>query len=465
LPSSARPGTGARILFINQYYWPDHASTAQHLADLAETLVEKGYACDVLCSRGGYQPGGPRRPTREVHRGVRIHRVGATALGRRTTLARMIDYLSFLVAALLRALTLPRYDVVITLTTPPMLGFLGTVLRRFKGARHISWLMDLHPDASVALGRMSPRNPFVAVLSWLSDALCRAADKVVVLGSYMADRVRAKRVRPHRLTTIPVWSRREEIRPAPREGNSLRWELGLEQAFVLMYSGNLGLAHDFDAFLEAAHRLRNRTDIAFVFAGDGPRMKEVREAKAKEDMVNVRVLDYVPREQLAASLGMADLHLISMRREMTGIVVPGKLYGIMAAGRPALFVGPEHCETADTIRHAECGLTFRQDDVDGVVEAIVTLAEDPAVARSMGERGRAAFLAEFERAGCCEQWAAVIDALVAPARTYGMKNKPRQVLEPVVLGRPSGDSSHEPVDRGRTRRSGIVGERRGRGGA
>lgn len=107
-----------------------------------------------------------------------------------------------------------------------------------------------------------------------------------------------------------------------------------------MYSGNLGLAHSADEFLAAARRLQDREDIVFLFVGDGPRMKEVREAKAAEGLANIRLLDYFPREQLHCSLSLADVHLISMREEMTGIVVPGKLYGVMAAARPTIFIGP-----------------------------------------------------------------------------------------------------------------------------
>ena len=131
-----------------------------------------------------------------------------------------------------------------------------------------------------------------------------------------------------------------------------------------MYSGNLGLAHSFDEFLEAARRLRDRDDIVFLFVGGGPRAAEVRAAQDREGLTNIRLLDYFPREQLHRSLSVADVHLISMRPEMTGIVVPGKLYGIMASGRPALFVGPAHCESADTIRHAGCGLTIALGDAE-----------------------------------------------------------------------------------------------------
>src|SRR5262245_18041385 len=157
-PPDDRP---LRILFINRYYWPDKASTAQLLADLAESLAARGYECHVLCSRGTYRPGQPPLPRSEIHQGVHIHRVGATSFGRRSTLRRMTDYLSFFATAALQVLRLPRFDAVVTLTTPPLIGELGTLSRRLRGSRHLYWSMDLHPDASLALGRMSRRHPAV----------------------------------------------------------------------------------------------------------------------------------------------------------------------------------------------------------------------------------------------------------------------------------------------------------------
>jgi glycosyltransferase involved in cell wall biosynthesis len=402
-----------RLLFVNQYYWPDHASTAQHLTDLAEHLAARGHEVHVLCSRGGYKPGSERPASREVRNGVTIHRVAATSLGRKSTLHRMIDYLSFYARAFMVSMILPRFDVVVTLTTPPIIALVGTLLRRLKGSRHVYWSMDLHPDASIALGRMSRANPVVAWLAWMSDAAYRQADKVVVLGPYMADRIAAKGVRRDRLATIPVWSRRDEIYPIPREGHELRASLGLADRFVAMYSGNLGLAHSFGEMIEAARRLRDRDDIVFLFVGGGPRLAEVRAAKEAEGLENIRLLDYFPREQLHASLSVADVHLISMRAEMTGVVVPGKLYGAMASGRATLFVGPAHCESADTIREADCGLTVRLGDPDGLVEALTKLAADPAKTAEMGRRGREAFLDGHDMDRCCSEWASMIGDLLA----------------------------------------------------
>ena len=159
--------------------------------------------------------------------------------------------------------------------------------------------------------------------------------------------------------------------------------------------------------------MRDRTDIVFLYVGEGPRLAEVKEARDREELSNIRFLDYVPRSQLQASLAIADVHLISMRPEMTGIVVPGKLYGVMAAGRPVLFVGPEHCETADTVRDAGCGITVTPGDADGVLAALLRFASSPSLARRMGEKGRSAFLIAHDRKICCAQWHELIGNLVS----------------------------------------------------
>ena len=411
---TSEPTPQRRLLFVNQYYWPDHASTAQHLTDLATHLAAQGHEVHVLCSRGGYKPGSERPPTTETSRGVQIHRVGATAFGRKTTLHRLADYLSFYGRAGVAALFLPRCDAVVTLTTPPIIGLIGTILRRLKGSRHLFWSMDLHPDASIALGRMSPRNPVVRGLAWISDAVYRQADQVVVLGSYMADRIAAKRVPRDRIVTIPVWSRRDEIYPVPRDGHPLRASLGLADKFVVMYSGNLGLAHSFTEVIAAARRLHHRPEIVFLFVGGGPRLREVQAARDDDGLTNIRLLDYFPRDQLHASLSVADVHLITMRGEMTGIVVPGKLYGAMASGRPTIFVGPTHSESADTVRQAGCGFQVPLDDPIRLAQAIERLVANPALGAELGRRGRDAFLAHHERDGCCAAWASLIAGRLDP---------------------------------------------------
>ena len=294
--------------------------------------------------------------------------------------------------------------MVVTLTTPPIIGLIGTLLRRLKGTRHVYWSMDLHPDASLALGRMSPRNPVVArprlaerLRSTARPTRWSCSAPTWPTGS-PAKGVRARPDRDDPRLEPP----RRDLPASPASGNPLRESLGLDDKFVAMYSGNLGLAHSFDEFLEAARRLRDRDDIVFLFVGDGPRLAEVRAAQEAEGLTNIRFLDYFPREQLHASLSLADVHLISMRPEMTGIVVPGKLYGVDGGG-PA---GPLRRPRALRVgRHDPPG-RLRLDRPPRRRRrpgrgARPPWPPTPSLARRMGERGRSAFLAEHERNLCC----------------------------------------------------------------
>ena len=408
------------LLFVNQHYWPDVASTGQHLTDLAEYLVERGHAVEMLASRGRYTAGAMAVPLRETRHGVAIRRARTTAFGRRTHLGRLADYASFYVQVLGTLLFERRYTGVIFLTTPPILCFLGAIARVLRGQRYGIWSMDLHPDAEIASGMLRPRGIVGRLLVWANDVGYRQADFVVDLGAYMKARIVAKGVAPERTHTVHVWNRAEEVQPTLPDENPVRAELGLDDRFVVMYSGNAGIVHEFDAMLEAMRRLRDDPRIFFLFVGGGPQRRRIEAFARTHELGNFEYRDYFPREQLRYSLSAADAHLISLRPEFAGISVPGKLYGIMASGRPALFVGAERCESADTIRNAECGVVVSSaEGTDSaamqIVDTLRRWERDRAVGRALGSNGRRAFLAGFERRENCAEFARVIEGAWAAA--------------------------------------------------
>jgi colanic acid biosynthesis glycosyl transferase WcaI len=364
LPLSETMGDGApalaggrspSILFINQHYWPDYASTGQHLTDLAEHVAAAGYEVHVLCSRGAYVAGKVMAPAREVRNGVTIHRLNGTGFGRGKHLGRIVDYAGFYMQVAGRLLLGRRFDLVVTLTTPPLLSAAAAAPNRLRGRSYGVWSMDLHPDAEFALGMLGEHSLAGRLLENLNGWGYRSADFVVDLGTCMKDRLRAKGVDEARLHTIPVWSRADEVVPVDHRENPLRRELGLEGKFVVMYSGNAGLAHCFEEVLDAAQRLRHHPDIDFVFVGNGPRRAEIEAFASRLGLTNLRYLDYFPRDQIQYSLPLGDVHLLTLRPDFSGIAVPGKLYGIMAAGRPVLMVGPEHSAPAQTVIQEEVG--------------------------------------------------------------------------------------------------------------
>ena len=411
----AREEEGRRpsLLFVNQHYWPDVASTGQHLADLAEHLAAAGFEVSVLASRGQYVKGKIPAPLEEVRHGVTIRRIRTTGFGRARHLGRLMDYATFYLQALGALLGgSKRYDGVVFLTTPPLLSFLGAIAKRLRGQRYGVWSMDLHPDAEIASGMLRRESLGARMLEWMNGVGYRQADFIVDLGAHMKARIVAKGVRPELTHTVHVWNRKEEVEPTAREANPVIDELGVRDKFVVMYSGNAGLVHEFGPILEAMRLTKGDARLFWLFVGDGPRRGEIERFIAEHEITNAMYRGYFPREQLRHSLSVGDAHLISLRSQFVGISVPGKLYGIMASGRPAIFVGPERSESGETVLEAGCGIVVdpsSQGAAARIVETVRGWKERPETAAAMGARGREAFLSSYERQACCERWGAVID--------------------------------------------------------
>ncbi len=402
-----------RVLFVNQYYWPDYAATAQQMSDLAEHLVEHGHDVTVVCSRGQYADGsGAPTPKRQTHRGVRIRRLSAPGFGKAGRFGRIIDYAGFhLLTGLWMLLFGWRYDVIVTLTTPPLIGLYATFVRwlSFGRVRHVCWVMDLHPDIEFELDMWSPRHPLYAALGWLNDLHLRHADACGVLGPCMGERLRDKRIGPDRIEVISVWNRAGDVEPMPAADSTLRREHGLTGKFVVMYSGNAGIIHHFDAVCQAMLTLKDDDRIRFLFVGSGRRLDEIRAFVDEHRLTNFLHLPYQPREQLGDSLAAGDVHLVTMRPRMQGTAVPCKTYGIMAAGRPILFVGPADADTAVQVREGDMGYVLDVADADELIRTIRKLADDPELVQHLGRRAHAQFLEHFERTTCCNQWMRLLE--------------------------------------------------------
>jgi len=400
------------LRFVNQHYAPDVASTGQHLTDLAEYLAAAGVPVEVVTGRAHYAGGMLDAPAHEVREGVRVRRFRTAGLGRQSRLGRIFDYAVFYAQVAWTSWMGDAADGIIYLTTPPLLGVIGWVGKAVRNRRYGIWSMDLHPDAEIAAGMLRPGSVLSRVLNWLNDRGYRNADFVVDLGPYMRERVLAKGVGPGRVSTVAVWGAAPADGASTVTGSALWARLGTGDATVVMYAGNAGVVHEFGPILEAMRLMRDEPGVRFVFAGGGPRRSEIEAYAQTHNLQNFTYIDYVSRDALASTLAAGDVHLISLRSPFAGISVPGKLYGIMAAARPALFVGPPACETADTIRSAGCGIIVDPavaGAADRVVAAIRDWRADPQAARAAGARGLAAYLSRYQRGPNCAAFARVIE--------------------------------------------------------
>ncbi len=339
------------MLLINQVFYPDPASTGQHLAGLAQALVKRGHEVTVLTGRRCYDDPAKSYPARETWRGVEIVRVGSTCFGHGSKLGLALDFITFFIAAKWRALLLRRADVVVTLTTPPLLSVLGAGLAMWWGGRFIYWVMDLNPDEAVAVGWLSAESPLTHILEGFSRWSLRAADWVIALDAYMKERILAKGISPEKIVTVPIWMH-GDVRFDPAGRERFRREHGLVDKFVVMYSGNHTPVHPLDTLVEAAVLLRDEPRLHFCFVGGGTEWRTLRNRAQAESWPNATFLGYQPFESLSASLSAADVQTVAMGEAFVGIVHPCKVYNFLAVERPFVFIGPARGHVPDLILEA-----------------------------------------------------------------------------------------------------------------
>jgi glycosyltransferase involved in cell wall biosynthesis len=408
-----------KLIFLNRFFHPDHSATSQMLSDLAFALAERGGAVCVITSRQRYDAPADTLPLRETVDGVAVHRVWTSRFGRANLLGRAIDYATFYLSAAWRLWRLTRSgDVVIAKTDPPMLSMIAVPVCWLRGARLVNWLQDIFPEAAQALGvgGLAARAPY-GLMRWLRNRSLKAAHMNVVLGERMAQRVSGLGVASDRVRIIPNWADGNAIAPIDHAANALRAEWGLGDAFVVAYSGNLGRAHEIETLLEAmtivataverailARNMPKCRPVLWLFIGSGALFDPLQAEVERLGLTSVRFKSYQPSALLAQSLPAADVHLVSLRPELEGLIVPSKFYGICAAGRPTIFVGDRNGEIARLIACHECGRTVAVGDGSGLAQTVLDLAADPALCGRMGECARQAFDAEFDKSIAIARW-------------------------------------------------------------
>jgi colanic acid biosynthesis glycosyl transferase WcaI len=396
-----------RILAVNQFYSPDMSATSQLLSQLCHDLASQGHEVSVIASRGKYL-GGKRLPAREQLDGVTVLRPWATSFGKGSIAHRMADYLSFWASAVTAAARSERPDVILALTTPPMIASGAAAVAKLRKIPLVCWVQDVYPEVAIEFGLFGKEHPAAALFGALARATHRAASGSVALSEGMAKRLMDQGQISEKIHIIPNWSDGESLKPLAHDHNPFRQAHNLQDRFVVMYSGNLGVGHDVETLVEAAKQLAQRQpQVSLVFVGEGARKKEAQELA--QGMKNVEFFPYQPFEKLSESLSAADVHLASLRPGLAGLLVPSKLYGVLAAGRPLLYIGPADCELSRVIDKHRIGWAGRSGDATGLASAIERLVANPNQTQQMGSRARAIFETEFDRPHAVRRWRDVLE--------------------------------------------------------
>jgi glycosyltransferase involved in cell wall biosynthesis len=371
------------ILLLNEYFPPDTSATAKCAAQVAEAL-SANHRVTVLAGRPSYDPTETHPPyflRREVHGNVAIERVGSTAYPRFQMRLRVSNYLTYLSLAIPRALSIPS-DIVLAMTDPPIEGIAGAIVSRLSGRPFVYNIRDMYPDMAVGGSIVRPGS-FTARWESMHRWALRQAARVIVLGEDMRDRIIAKGIDPARV----VVSRDGIVIPetVPSPDNPVAREIRGNFRFVLVHAGNLGFYGAWQTLISAVRMLESE-GVALVFIGEGA-MKPQIEAMA-QGCNAIRFLPFRPASEIPQVLSSGDMHVVTVKRGLEGVVVPSKLYPTLAAGRPVLGIAPEESDVVRTIRASGCGIAANPDDPASVAEAVRSVLRDSEQLRNMGRLSR-----------------------------------------------------------------------------
>jgi len=359
-----------KILILNQAFYPDVVSTAQHASDLAIGLTQAGHEVTVICSSRGYDDPNLRFPNQETWNRVKIVRVRSTGLGKISKWRRAADFGTFMASCVFRLWSSPQFDVVVAMTSPPLISFVATLAVPGRARSLVFWSMDLNPDEAIAAGWLRAKSPVARLLSRMLLHSLQRADRIVALDRFMKDRIQAKGIPANKVLVVPPWSHDDFVRFDPAGREEFRANYKLSRKFVVMYSGNHSPCHPLETLLQAAERLHENEDVVFCFVGGGSEFGKVKERARSRALRNVLCLPYQPIEKLSGSLSAADLHVVVMGDQYVGVVHPCKIYNVLAVKKPFLYIGPKESHLTDIIRPSNAYVSSHG-DVEGVVTNIL----------------------------------------------------------------------------------------------
>lgn len=402
-----------KVIFINHYYYPDISATSQLLTSLSKYLSGQDFEVHIVTSRQTYTDPEICLPKSAQLDGIHIHRLWTTRYGRQRLWGRLIDYMTFYSSMAWRLMLLTKaHDILVAKTDPPLVSVVVAVISSLKRARLVNWLQDLFPEVACALDVKGSRY-FAPILKTMRNRSLKAAECNVVIGANMAKVLHAEGIPKDRIKVIHNWADGDVIKPLANQRNKLRVKWGLHDKFVIGYSGNMGRAHEFNTIVEAAERLRDDPRILFLFVGSGSQREFIEKEKRSRLLNNIEVKAYQPVKLLSEILTVPDIHLVSLKKSLEGLIVPSKLYGILAAGRPLIFLGDTHGETASIIDYARCGFSIASEDVDMMVLYILQLQRSPILCRKMGGRARLAHDSDYGKSQALSRWKALLEDCVA----------------------------------------------------
>ena len=412
----------ARIALLTLVFAPDGVSTSVLMTELAQELRGLGHDITVLTTTPHYNLDAEARSWQPLRsrwggllyqsecQGIPVYHVSIPAKGSRVG-ARLLDYARFHVVSTVVGLTLAGdYDIILTPSPPLTIGLSAWILSRLRQVPFIYNVQEIYPDVAVSLGILHNRT-VIHAMEWLERFVYARAQRVVVISEWFRCRLLEKGVPDTKLQVIPNFVDTDFLQPGERQ-NSFSAQHELDNRFVVLYAGNIGLTQGFETIMAAAQQLADVPDVCFVIVGDGTRRAWLEEQLSQRTTSNVILLPYQPRSSVPQIYATSDVCLVPLKRGTAQETFPSKIYSIMAAGRPVIASVDPDSELAWVVERAECGWAVPPDDAEALATAIKSAYQRRSDLLAMGLRGRDYVVANHSRQAVARQYDSLIQAVV-----------------------------------------------------
>lgn len=400
------------ILFINQHYYPDFAATGQLLSELCEDLAEKNWKVTVITGMpeiGTYPKSYSKPLSFEEKKNISIYRIYNHPAGSKNIFNRLLHFFSFWVGSILKSLIIEKIDLVYVMSSPPLLnGITANILRVVRGVPYIYNVQDLYPGIAVEMGTIS--NPkLIRISEKIEKYINSNSLSVFTLSDQMKDSISHNGIPENKISVIPNWSDGDII--YPKKSSELRNQLRLESKFLITYSGNIGLSQGLEKIIQIADQIKEiNHEIHFLIIGNGANLPFIRKMAEEKQLTNITFLPFQPKEELCDSLNCADLHIVPMAENMAKYLMPSKIYGIMAAGKPFLAIVDEGTEIYKLINETECGFQLTYNHYQEAVNLLANCVNKKDRLAEMGRKGRKYFEENFDRKKVTEKYSFLLES-------------------------------------------------------
>ena len=387
-----------QILYFNRSFYPDIEATGQLMTDLCEMLIKKDHEITVVAGQSYYSDNHDKSSfiQRQNYKSIEIIRGIGSTFSKRFLFLRIINLWCYFFNAFLEGFLIKKTpDLIIVGTDPPVLGLIGIFFSKWYKAKFIYYCQDIYPDVGIATGKLT--NPILNfLLNQINIMSFKMADRIICIGDYMKNRIISKGINENKITIVYNWADTSTLYSVLKDENPFIAKYNLKNYFTVMYSGNIGLTQNLEKIIEVAKHFKANPKVKFLLVGEGASKVSLQKLVTKYELLNMEFLPYQQKEQLKYSLSAPDIHLIPFEKGLSGIMVPSKVYNILACGKPYIGWIERNSEINSIASKFKCGITVPPGDIRNMIRAINWAIKHPDELKEMGLRGREAVVKYFD---------------------------------------------------------------------